>query len=166
MDLESVIEQLDYQGEAIAALAEGLNQQEADWRPAEEEWSVRQVFAHMVREEIVDFRRHLLDAFKDAAPGMNLKREFEVEEGQFELAELVEMFAEAREQSLDWLAELDDPDWGLEVKMPWGGTLKAGDILISWPAHDLLHLRQLVALRFGITEAAGKPYDIRYAGEW
>ncbi|MCB2214287.1 DinB family protein [bacterium] len=166
MDLESVIEQLDYQAEAIVAMAEGLSQHEADWRPAAEEWSVRQVFAHLVREEIVDFRRYLLGAFKDKAPDMDLLKDFEVEEGQYELAELLEMFITEREQSLDWLAELDEPDWDLEVEMHWGGTLKTGDILVSWTAHDLLHLRQLVALRFGITEAAGKPYSIQYAGEW
>jgi hypothetical protein len=166
MDLKSVIEQLDHQGKAMVALGQGLTQEQANWQPAEEEWSVRQVFKHLVREEIVDFRRYLVGAFKDTAPDMDLAEAFEAEEGQYDLEELVEIFADEREQSLDWLAALDEPDWDLEIEMHWGGTLKTGDMLISWPAHDLLHLRQLVALRFAITEAAGKPYGVRYAGEW
>jgi uncharacterized damage-inducible protein DinB len=166
MELKSIIEQLDHQGKAMIALAQGLTNTQADWGPGEEEWSVRQVFEHLVREEIRDFRRYLLGAFADTGSAMTLTEDFEAEDGQYDLSELVALFAAEREQSLAWLAALDDPDSEREIEMPWGGTLHAGDILISWPAHDLLHLRQLVALRFGITEAAGDPYSVQYAGEW
>ncbi len=166
MELESIIDQLDRQGNAIAALAQGLTQAQADWQPGEEEWSVRQVLEHLVREEIRDFRHYLAGAFKSTAPALALTEDFEAEEGQHSLADLVALFTAERERSLAWLSALDEPDWDKAVEMPWGGTRHTGDILISWPAHDLLHLRQLVALRFGITAAAGAPYSVEYAGEW
>ncbi|MEO8083712.1 MAG: hypothetical protein ABI780_07825, partial [Ardenticatenales bacterium] len=72
----------------------------------------------------------------------------------------------------------------------------AGDLMASWLAHDLLHVRQLVELRYGAmggdldgdgdddggsdgrsVDAAAddphgsaendhEPWDLRYAGEW
>lgn len=166
MEIQSIIDQLDHQGQAIIALAQGLTPVQGDWQPGEEEWSVRQVFEHLVREEIRDFRRYLINALKDVGSGKDLTVDFVAEEGQSTLADLVARFTTERKQSLAWLGELKDVDWDQEVEMPWGGALRTGDILSSWPAHDLLHLRQLVALRFGIIEKAGKPYHVEYAGEW
>ena len=46
------------------------------------------------------------------------------------------------------------------------GRLSAGDMLTSWAAHDLLHLRQLVELRFAYLARQARPYSLDYAGEW
>ncbi len=54
-------------------------------------------------------------------------------------------FKTEREKSLAWLTELEPPNWDSTVSMPWG-SLTAGDMLASWLAHDILHLRQLVEL--------------------
>jgi hypothetical protein len=39
-------------------------------------------------------------------------------------------------------------------------------MLASWLAHDLLHLRQLIELRYQITISRCDPYRVLYAGEW
>ena len=49
--------------------------------------------------------------------------------------------------------------------MPWG-KLTAGDLLASWAAHDLLHLRQLNELRYAYLIQVAAPYSVRYAGDW
>jgi hypothetical protein len=49
--------------------------------------------------------------------------------------------------------------------MPWG-KLSAGDIMASWLAHDLLHLRQLLELRYHLTLTNSMPYMLEYAGKW
>jgi hypothetical protein len=46
------------------------------------------------------------------------------------------------------------------------GRLSAGDMLMSWVAHDLLHLRQLVELHYAYHKQQAQPYDIGYAGDW
>ncbi len=60
---------------------------------------------------------------------------------------------------------LDQPDWDAVAEMRWG-KLTAGDMLASWLAHDLLHLRQCIELRYQLTSKAVQPYRVEYAGEW
>ena len=44
--------------------------------------------------------------------------------------------------------------------------LTAGDLLVAWTAHDVLHLRQLTELRYALIARAGKPFSPAYAGDW
>ncbi len=74
-------------------------------------------------------------------------------------------FLAARQKSLAWLRSLDAPDWDAAVAMPWG-SLTAGDVLASWAAHDLLHLRQLMELHYAWMQQAVAPHSVEYAGEW
>jgi hypothetical protein len=82
-----------------------------------------------------------------------------------DLAESFEEFLSAREDSLAWLRALGSQDWETTYQAPWG-AIAAGDLLASWAAHDLLHLRQLVELRWLLTTKELAPRDVRYAGEW
>jgi len=66
---------------------------------------------------------------------------------------------------LAWLRSLDSPDWEATYEAPWG-PITAGDLLASWVAHDLLHMRQLVELHWHYKEEQVEPYSTRYAGEW
>jgi len=36
----------------------------------------------------------------------------------------------------------------------------------AWLAHDILHLRQLVELRWHHLTSEAAPYDVQYAGPW
>ena len=40
------------------------------------------------------------------------------------------------------------------------------DLLASWVAHDLLHMRQLVELHWVYTIHQLEPYKVEYAGQW
>ncbi len=48
---------------------------------------------------------------------------------------------------------------------PWG-SITAGDLLASWAAHDLLHMRQLVELHWAYTTRQLEPFRVEYAGQW
>ncbi len=74
-------------------------------------------------------------------------------------------FAHEREASLKWLDTLQNPNWDSAAVMPWG-SLSAGDMLASWLAHDLLHLRQLIELRYALAQESCSPYSVEYAGGW
>jgi hypothetical protein len=45
-------------------------------------------------------------------------------------------------------------------------VLTAGDLLTSWLAHDWLHARQLVRLRFLRSRSEHEPFRTDYAGTW
>jgi hypothetical protein len=169
MDIQNARSQLKTQGQAISALTSELTIKEARWKPNPESWSVLEVLNHLVDEEIYDFRAHLDHILhtpekewpKIDPEGWVTQRHY----NQQILDETLLRFEAEREKSLCWLAGLPAPDWDAAVTLPWG-TLSAGDMLAAWLAHDLLHIRQLVELRYQITKAANHPYQVDYAGKW
>ncbi len=44
--------------------------------------------------------------------------------------------------------------------------MQAGDMFAAWVTHDLLHMRQLVALHRSLTELRVEPFALDYAGDW
>ena len=90
-----------------------------------------------------------------------------------QIAELPFGFSEHRQRigkrrrSLEWLATLPETlDWNVAHADPRFKGLRAGDLLASWLAHDYLHLRQIVRIRFARAEALAAPYSTAYAGSW
>ena len=83
-----------------------------------------------------------------------------------DLADSLSRFQAARADSLAWLGALAAPDWESAAVSPWGFTMRAGDMLASWLAHDGLHIRQLVELQRAWDERQLAPYRLEYAGEW
>ena len=169
MDLSTASAQLKTQGQNILHLAEDLSLEQARWKPDEKSWSVLEVMSHLVDEEVLDFRRHLDHLLHTpTAPWPEIDPQGWVTAKRYnerQLDETLAAFAAEREASLKWLDTLNDPNLDSAAPMPWG-SLSAGDMLASWLAHDLLHLRQLIELRYALTEKGCAPYDVEYAGGW
>lgn len=75
-------------------------------------------------------------------------------------------FLQERQRSLDWLEEMETPNWDAVRATPWRRQITAGDMLASWVAHDILHMRQLVELKWAATLPDLEPYRVNYAGDW
>lgn len=169
MDLEFAISQLQSQNKAILSLAEGLSIEQARWKPQSEDWSVLEVLNHLADEERLDFRRHLDHIlFTPDYPWPEIAPQawvIEKKYNQHRLDQTLNDFKFEREESLSWLSGLNNPNWDVVVQLPWG-KISAGDMLASWLAHDLLHIRQLVELRYQLTLAKSLPYRVAYAGKW
>jgi hypothetical protein len=168
MNLENAIKQLQTQVKAITFLAKGLSVEQIQWKPRPEDWSVLEVLNHLLNEETLDFRYYLGQIFtpeepwpKDTSQDWALKES----ENPRVLEKLIINIEFEREKSLAWLKSLTDPDWKKTIQFKWG-SLSAGDLLASWLTHDILHLRQLVELRYELTKANSAPYDVTYAGKW
>lgn len=169
MEFKQAVQQLKAQGEAILTLGSGFNLEEARWKPDETSWSVLEVVNHLVDEEALDFRQHLDHIlFTPQEPWPSIDPEGWVTEKRYnqrQLGESLENFRAERGHSLVYLEELMPPDWTASISMPWG-SLSAGDMLMSWVAHDILHLRQLIELRYALTQARCQPFEVAYAGRW
>ena len=169
MDIQCACAQLSSQSEAIIALASGLTHEEARWHPNPESWSVLIVMCHLVDEEILDFRSHIDHILHTPdEPWPQIDPVGWVTEKRYanrNLSETIEQFSAERYKSITWLKAIKNPDWEVSVNLPWG-PLSAGIMLASWLAHDLLHLRQLTALRYDLTQATCQPYSVQNAGEW
>ncbi|HVM72244.1 MAG TPA: DinB family protein [Anaerolineales bacterium] len=169
MELEFLINRMARQAEAIQALALGVSDVQARWKPDPQSWSILEVINHLYDEECSDFRirldiilHHPGQAFPPINPqGWVSERGY----NQRDLTQSVDNFLAERQKSLAWLHGLSSPDWQAFVTAPFG-NLSAGDMAAAWTAHDLLHLRQLVELHWAFTQQSVQPYQVKYAGEW
>lgn len=167
MNLPKVISQLESQGKAIAQLVNGLSVEEIHWKPDTGSWSICEVMRHLTFEEIYDFRLHL-GKILGTSPSLNLEKDsdqWHAENQKQSFDVLFAQFSAERESTLHWLGALKNKNWDESIDFHWG-NLSAGDLLSSWLAHDLLHLRQLIELRYGLALQGSTPYRIEYAGEW
>ena len=169
INLNECIARLTASGEAIERLARGVAAAQAHWKPAPTEWSILEVVCHLYDEEREDFRQRLRLLLEDPTQewpaidpqGWVTTRRY----AERDLAVVLDGFATERRASVAWLQSLDAPAWDQGRRHPAGFTLHAGDLLLSWLAHDLWHIRQLADLHREYLGAVASPsYDISYAG--
>ena len=169
MDLDYCLKQLAGDMLRIHMLVQGVDDRQARWRPDADSWSILEVICHLLDEEKKDFRVRLditLHKPGEAWPGIDPAGWVtEYKYNKQDLAASLKAFKEEREASLAWLKRLEAPHWEAAYETPWG-AMRAGDLLASWVAHDLLHMRQLVELHWAYNEQEVLPYSTRYAGEW
>jgi hypothetical protein len=170
IDLEENIRQLTSNAQVVHHLIESISPEQAQWKPDPETWSLKEVMEHVYNEERIDFRKHLKEMFSEPPQPW----------GKDDPAEYVKVkscrqalkgFLAEREASLAWLKALQAPDWDAASKASFGLeaevlTLSAGDVLVSWLAHDFLHLRQINELLYAWNEKQAAPYSVQYAGGW
>lgn len=169
MNLDQFTQQMARQAEAIRALAQGISDEPARWKPSPDHWSILEVINHLYDEEIEDFRTHLdLILHHPSDPWPSIDPQGWVTERRYnerEIAESLGSFLDARKESIAWLGGLASPNWDAAFQATWG-QITAGDMFASWAAHDLLHLRQLVELQRAYVVRLADPYKVDYAGPW
>ncbi len=169
MQFETLYQELQNSTEMIRALLSGITQEEARIKPNPQSWSILEVVCHLYDEECEDFREHLdwilhrqQEEWHYIDPqGWVIKRKY----NEQAFGEMQKKFFAERTRSLEWLQGLSEANWETSHTSQFG-TMKAGDMLASWVAHDNLHIRQLVELRRSKIENLIKPYSIEYAGDW
>lgn len=169
MKIPLYLDRLTHQAEAIARMVDGVDTKQARWKPSPEEWSILEVINHLYDEEVEDFRIRLQITLRDPKeewpPNDPVRNVTERNYNSRDLGASLENFLDERTVSLEWLRTLESPKWNNEHVTQWGSR-RAGDILTSWVAHDLLHLRQLVELHFHYQRQLAEPYSLDYAGDW
>ncbi len=153
------------------ATTSSLTIEEARWRPESGNWSILEIAAHLVDEEVEDFRLRVQMTLNDPTepwppidpPQWALDRNY----NEQDLNEVRQKFVDERKRSIEWLKSLSpESDWDCTYQHPHIGPLKAGQLMAAWTAHDWLHLRQIAKRKFELAELAGGEYDSTYAGRW
>lgn len=171
MDFDYVVRRLELFGSAIGPLLAGVTEREARWKPPSGAWSILEIACHLADEEVEDFRARLRMTQEDPAapwPATDPERwARDRKYNQQELAPTVARFTRERAETVRWLRSLKAPDWSVTIVRP-SRSVRAGDLLISWPAHDALHIRQIAKRMFELAGEAGNAdgFDTQYAGEW
>lgn len=167
MDVHEARSRLATGIEAIECFVAGIGDDEAAFRPDASTWSVLDVLAHLVDEEAHDFRARMRAVLQEPPrPWPEVDPEAAVAAARgaaLGARALLERFRDERAVSLAWLAGLD----GADLERAHRGDardLRAGDLLAAWVAHDLLHLRQLAAVRLAWWARRAEPFALDYAG--
>lgn len=155
--------------EIIQALLLNVTEEEAVQKPGNDGWSILEVVCHLYDTEREDFREHLdfilhrqHESWHPIDPQeWVVTRKY----NQQNFADMQKKYFEERIRSLDWLIDQAGENWDA-VYTSEHGSMKAGDMLCSWVAHDHLHIRQLIELKRLQIETITRPYQIDYAGDW
>ena len=152
------------------SLFQNIHGDMACWKPAPDRWSVLEIACHITDIEVEDFRYDFeLILFHPEDPWPHFdEMEWVISRNynKQNYSETIERFLEEREKSIHWLEKMDNPDLGQlhsgnEFK---GHNKSAGDILSSWIAHDLFHIRQLSLIQYEILCESSAPYSTSYSG--
>lgn len=169
MQYPQMRERLAQNAQRIVLLVQNVSQQQARWRPDPDSWSMLEVINHLCDEEREDFRVRLDIILhypeREAPPIDPLGWVRERRYNERDLEESIGNFLAERQESLEWLKTVREPEWDTTYEAPFG-QIRAGDIFSAWVAHDLLHMRQLVELHYAYLKELAAPYSVDYAGEW
>jgi hypothetical protein len=132
---------------ALVRLTSGLPGAALDFRAAPDDWTIREILAHLVDDEMYVMRTRLERIIKEVRPDLvphdeqqwyasrNTTRDA--------LDELLADFAVQRAASLGIVAMLRESDWAREGYQPEYGVFTAETWLGRWADHDTVHLRQI-----------------------
>ena len=161
--------ELERNGEVIRQLLTGLTPAQYKWRPAEGKWNLLEVICPLYDEEREDFRARAELILDDPArewvkidpPAWVMERDYANQ--NFE--QRIQDFVVERDRSVAWLRSLKEPKWDNFFMHPKVGPVSAQLILDNWLAHDLLHIRQMVRIKYAyLRNHVSSPLD--YAGPW
>jgi len=170
MSPELLVARLESNAALVRSAAVSIGTKEVRWRPRPAAWCALEVLRHLLDEEREDFRvriEYTLLRSGESWPGIDPEGWVRTR-GYLDddYTETLDAWAAERRASVAWLRGLVAPDWNLDFVHLSLGSLRAGDLLAAWVAHDLLHVRQLLALQWGLVGRDATPYHTGYAGSW
>lgn len=165
-----VVARLEANAEVFRGLVTRVPEGQARWKPSASEWSLLEVVNHLADEERDDFRIRLDLTLHHPdrewppidPPAWAVERRYNERDPEGSL----EDFLRERARSVEWLRGLEAFAVDAAYEHPKLGTITAGDLLHSWLAHDLLHIRQIARLHHQFLVSRRSPDAVAYAGSW
>ncbi len=169
MKYENIINELLRDKDIFKNHLSGLTKDEYLRKPREDKWSLLEIVCHLYDEEREDFRartKHVLENPNDPLPAIDPPGwVHERKYMQQNYDEKLNKFLEEREQSVKWLQSITNPKWDNVYIHPKFGEMTAKMFLCNWLAHDYLHFRQILFLKFDYLKFITNE-NLNYAGKW
>ncbi len=167
--MEFVIDQLDQHQSLFKALLKDLDTPMILWKQTPEKWCLLEIVCHLYDEERNDFRcrtQLVLEKPNDTPPPFD-PIEWVTKHRYLEqdYHQMLNKFLNERQQSLKWLKSLKSPKWDNSYRHPQRGLQSATHFLDNWLAHDYLHIRQIIKLKFDYLKQQSSS-NLDYAGKW
>jgi len=136
--------------EILRLIMAGVSDQQTQWKPAPDRWSIAEVLEHLSHVEAHCFRARIDLMVSQNEPDIEAyDQDALAAEGVYSNREAEESFAhweEQREDNSDFLRELDAGVLSRTARHPALGTVTVEDLLNEWAFHDLGHVRQITEL--------------------
>jgi hypothetical protein len=168
MKTTEIIFQLNNNLKIFDTLFSVNSESEIKWKPFENKWCLLEIVCHLYDEEKEDFRPRLakiLNGDHNWDPidpqGWVLSRNYM----EKDFTEMLNKFLDERKRSVDWLKSLNINDWNIKAAHPKLGEFTAYQMLCCWLAHDFLHMRQILKLKYQLLESGPGKDMLRYAGD-
>ncbi len=161
-----VMEEPDRQGWVVKALREAgssliselydVDEESLVWRPAEGEWSLKEIAAHLRDAEelaLAQFNAFVAGS-SSALPAWDvdlLPQERDYQSG--EIAPVLASFRGMRRETTYLLWALTEADWQRSAEHPYRGPVTLGELARELAQHDLEHLWQVRQLKGRLREA-------------
>jgi len=169
MNYSHIIKELETNATVFIGLFSGITPKQYLWRQAPEKWCLLEIVCHLVDEELEDFRarvERVLYHPQETLPPFNpvaLVKERKYIEKNYN--HTLNVLLEERAKSVQWLRSLENPQWENAHLHATRGPMSAKLFLSNWLAHDHLHIRQIIKLKFDyLKHISGE--DLTYAGPW
>src|SRR5258708_2473829 len=140
MNAAPIIARMEHSAQAIRTLVSGVSDADARFKPPSGAWSIVEIVCHLVDEDRDDFRKRLrLTLESPGTPWPPNDPEAWARDRKYQdrdLAKALADFASERAESMTWLRSLGTVDWTTAYQHPKIGPVTAGELLVSWAAHD------------------------------
>lgn len=169
MDINSKVIQLELNSKIIHNLLINTSAKDQIWKQSPAKWCLLEIISHLNDEEMYDFKPRLSKILKKDHNWDPIDPQGWVDSRNYmknDFNETLEKFIEERKKSIEWLKNLNVKDWNVKAVHPKFGGFKASQMLSNWLAHDYLHIRQILNLKYQILRKDFNSDDLRYAGEW
>lgn len=169
MHKKHIINELKRNKFVFRELLSGLSREFILWKQSPEKWCLLEIVSHLYDEEREDFRarvKHILETPDLPMPSINpvgwvternyLKQDFN---------KVLNNFLNERNLSIEWLENLETDKWNNINHHPKLGDISANMIFANWLAHDYLHIRQIIRLKYDYLKSLSGE-NLSYAGDW
>ena len=144
MTPEEVAARIDAAATAIEAELGTMSDELASWHPADGEWCVKEVLAHLNLSEADGFAGRIAHILSADEPHLKATGRPDPACGR-SLEQMLAEFRTQRSRSVELVAGLKPSDLdraGIHERV---GRLTVNDLLHEWVHHDRAHLRQILA---------------------
>ena len=152
------------------SLLRGASPALQDFREGPEKWSLKEIVCHLLDEEREDFRLRLQSVLNDPEQpftpidpvGWVVSRNYSAADYN----QKVQQFLEERTHSIKYVESLsNDSPFSNTYQHPVIGPMSGSFILNNWLAHDYLHIRQIIRVKYAFFGCLSST-SLNYAGEW
>jgi len=169
MNTNYIISELQKNKFVFSALLKNLDSNLILWKSTPQRWCLLEIVCHLLDEECEDFRARLQSTLENPGNefipidpvGWVSSRKYMEREFNAELTE----FLDERDNSINFLQELKEPKWDNFYHHPKFGNMTAKLFFTNWLAHDYLHIRQIIKLKFDYLHEITDE-NLNYAGNW